>query len=120
MKWTWLSVLVFAGIAHADISISKVFGPETDTGPYKHPSCVTQLDNGDLYLTYYGGGGEYAASTRVFASRLAAGSEKWTAPEVIASNPFKSLGNPVIWQAPDGVVWLFYVTRFGETWSTSR
>jgi hypothetical protein len=26
----------------------------------------------------------------------------------------------VVWQAPDGAVWLFYVTRYGETWSTSR
>jgi predicted neuraminidase len=26
----------------------------------------------------------------------------------------------VAWQAPDGVVWLFSVTRHGETWSTSR
>jgi predicted neuraminidase len=26
----------------------------------------------------------------------------------------------VIWQAPDSVVWLFYVVRDGATWSTSR
>lgn len=26
----------------------------------------------------------------------------------------------MIWQAPDGLVWLFYVVRYGETWSTSR
>jgi len=25
-----------------------------------------------------------------------------------------------VWQAPDDVVWLFYVVRFGDTWSTSR
>ena len=31
-----------------------------------------------------------------------------------------SVGNGVLWEAPDGVVWLFYVVRFGETWSTSR
>src|SRR5262249_20165029 len=33
---------------------------------------------------------------------------------------FRSVDNAVIWEAPDGVVWLFYVVRFGETWSTSR
>ncbi|MDA0811245.1 MAG: exo-alpha-sialidase [Verrucomicrobia bacterium] len=102
------------------ITIKKVFGPETKTGNYKHPSCITQLTNGDLYLAYYGGAGEYAASTVVFGSRLAAGSDDWSEPVVIASNPFRSLGNPVVWQGPDGLVWLFYVTRFGETWSTSR
>jgi len=26
----------------------------------------------------------------------------------------------VVWQAPDGVVWLWYVVRPGSTWSTSR
>ncbi len=102
------------------ITVTKVFGPEVSTGQYKHPSCVTELANGDLYLAYYGGAGEYADSTRVFGARLPQGESAWTAPEIIASNPFKSLGNPVVWQAPDGLVWLFYVTRFGDTWSTSR
>ncbi len=104
----------------AEIEIHRVFGPEVDTGKYKHPSCITALSNGDLYLAYYGGAGEYANSTRVFGARLVKGSKKWTAPKVIASNPIRSLGNPVVWQAPDGMVWLFYVTRFGDTWSTSR
>jgi predicted neuraminidase len=26
----------------------------------------------------------------------------------------------VVWEAPDGVVWLFYVQRYGDTWSDSR
>lgn len=106
--------------AFPDIQIEKVFGPETPTGEYKHPSTLTELDNGDLLLAWYGGTGEYADSTQVFGTRKKLGSDTWTEPTVIASNPFRSLGNPVLWQAPDGVVWLFYVTRFGETWSTSR
>jgi predicted neuraminidase len=114
-------LLVFTcGIQAEDIVSKKVFGPEIPTGAYKHPSCVTQLANGDLLLAYYGGAGEYADSTRVFASRLKAGTNNWSKPAVIASNPFRSLGNPVVWQAPDGLTWLFYVTRFGDTWSTSR
>lgn len=78
-----------------------------------------ELANGDLYLVYYGGEGEYA-STAVFGSRLRKGSQRWTKPVVIAQDPFRSLGNGVIWQAPDGVVWLFYVVRHGKTWSTSK
>ena len=35
-------------------------------------------------------------------------------------DPLRSVGNGVIWQAPNGLVWLFYVVRFGETWSNSR
>ncbi len=44
----------------------------------------------------------------------------WTDPQIIARDPFRSVGNGVIWQAPDGDVWLFYVVRWGDTWSTSR
>jgi predicted neuraminidase len=100
--------------------IERVFGPEIPTGPYKHPACLTELANGDLYLVYYGGAGEYATDTGVFGSRLAHGQTKWSDPVVIAHDPFRSVGNGVIWQAPDDLVWLFYVVRYGETWSTSR
>lgn len=103
-----------------EIKVERIFGPEIRTGNYKHPACLDQLQNGDLYLVYYGGGGEYAESTAVFGSRLKSGSKKWTKPAMIASHPYLSLGNGVIWQAPDGWVWLFYVVRYGETWSTSR
>ena len=97
-----------------------MFGPETATGPYKHPACLTELSNGDLYLVYYGGQGEYARDTTVFGSRLRKGETTWSAPVALASDPFRSVGNGVIWQAPDGLVWLFYVVRFGDTWGTSR
>lgn len=100
--------------------VTRVFGPETPTGPYKHPACLTELSNGDLYLVYYGGQGEYARDTAVFGARLKAGATTWSAPVPIARDPFRSVGNGVIWQAPDGLVWLFYVVRFGDTWGTSR
>jgi predicted neuraminidase len=107
-------------VAPSTLTTERVFGPEVATGPYKHPACVTDLANGDLYLVYYGGQGEYARDTAVFGSRLARGSSAWTLPQAIARDPFRSLGNGVVWQAPDGVVWLFYVVRYGATWSTSR
>jgi predicted neuraminidase len=55
----------------------------------------------------------------VYGTRLPKGQSKWTTPSVIADTPYRSEGNPVVWQAPDGRVWLFYVVRYGETWSTS-
>lgn len=103
-----------------DLTTSRVFGPEVPTGPYKHPAAMTELDNGDLYLVYFGGEGEYARDTAVFGARRAAGTATWTTPTVLARDPFRSVGNAVIWQAPDTVVWLFYVVRYGDTWSSSR
>ncbi len=115
-----LSPLVWSGLAAGEIHIERIFGPEVKTGPYKHPARMTQFQNGDFYLVYYGGEGEYANDTAVFGSRLKKGESQWSPPRVIAKDPFRSLGNGVIWQSPDGLVWLFYVVRFGETWSSSR
>lgn len=121
-----VALMGMAGIAlpgsaiGADLSIERVFGPEVPTGPYKHPACMTELDNGDLYLVYYGGEGEYATDTSVYGSRKKAGENAWSAPMPIAHDPIRSAGNGVIWQAPDGQVWLFYVVRDGATWSSSR
>lgn len=109
-----------ASLCAGSLRTERVFGPEVPTGPYKHPAAITAFDNGDLYLVYYGGAGEYATDTSVYGSRLRKGESKWTAPQVIAHDPLRSTGNGVVWQAPDGVVWLFYVVRFGETWSESR
>ena len=113
--------VAFAGPCPAgELKIERVFGPEIPTGPYKHPAALTELDNGDLYLVYYGGEGEYATATGVFGSRRKQGETTWSAPVAIARDPLRSVGNGVIWQAPDGLVWLFYVVRDGSTWSTSR
>jgi predicted neuraminidase len=114
--------LLFAAstLALAELQVERIFGPETPTGPYKHPSSITELDNGDLLLAYFGGGGEYEMETAVFGARLPAGSNQWTEPVRWAGNPMYSMGNPVIWQAPDRRIWLFFVVRPGATWSTSR
>lgn len=103
-----------------ELKVERVFGPEVPTGRYKHPASLAELPNGDLYLVYYGGEGEYSPGTGIFGARLKKGSTTWPAPQSIASDPFRSVGNAVVWQAPDGVVWLFYVVRYGATWSTSR
>jgi predicted neuraminidase len=103
----------------AGLVYERVIGNEFP-GKYKHPAVIEELSNGDLYIAYYGGDGEYAAETAVYGMRKAKGQAQWSKPQIIAQTPFYSDGNPVVWQAPDGVVWLFYVCRFGDTWSTSR
>lgn len=102
-----------------DIDTFRVFGDE-HPGIYKHPASITQLANGDLYIAYYGGSGEYEDDTAVYGSRQRAGDTQWSFPEQIANTPDRGEGNPVVWQAPDGRVWLFYVNRFADTWSSAR
>jgi len=38
--------------ATSGIPYERIFGPETPTGPYKHPACITELTGGDLYPVY--------------------------------------------------------------------
>jgi predicted neuraminidase len=111
--------LVSASTAHGDIVYEKVLGPEVPNR-YKHPASMAQLDNGDLIIAYHGGSGEYDDDTAVYATRRRAGESKWGPPKVIADTPFHGDGNAVIWQGPEGWVWLFYVVRYGKTWSDSR
>jgi predicted neuraminidase len=115
----FVSLLPAIAIAADDIAIERVIGREFP-GPYKHPATVAEFDNGDLYIAYYGGLGEYEGDTAVYGMRLAKGSDKWTEPKIIADTPNRSDGNAAVWQAPDGVVWLFYVTNYGPTWSSAR
>lgn len=116
-----LTSLVLGRLAAGDIQFERLFGPEVPTGDYKHPASVTELANGDLFVAFFSGKGEYKDNAAaVFGSRLKLGSKRWSKPEKIASNPFYALGNAIPWQAPDGVVWLFFVTRYGEIWDSSR
>lgn len=102
-----------------DIVINRVIGPEFP-GVYKHPATVAELANGDLYIAYYSGEGEYEGDTAVYGMRLKKGSSEWSEPEIIADTPNRSEGNAAAWQAPDGKVWLFYITNYGPTWSHAR
>lgn len=115
----WLCMLT--ATTAEPIRIERLFGPEIPTGDYKHPASITELSNGDLLVVFFSGKGEYKdEAAAVFGARLKLGTKRWTRPEVIARNPFHSLGNAVAWQSPDGPVWLFYVTRYGELWDSSR
>lgn len=119
--WVLIACLaISAPVLAGPFKINRVFGPEIKTGPYKHPATVSNLDNGDLFLCYYGGEGEYEGDTKVFGSRLKKGSSTWSHPVIIADTPWLSEGNGVVWQAPDGLFWLYYLNRYGDTWSESR
>ena len=120
MKYFSILLFLFSSLSAESYNIEtfRVFGVE-HPGRYKHPASITQLANGDLYIAYYGGLGEYGDDTAVYGARLA-GESQWSQPTVIADTPDRGEGNPVVWQAPDGRVWLFYVNRYGDTWSNAR
>jgi len=110
---------VLSADAADEIVINRVIGPEFP-GRYKHPATIAELANGDLYIAYYSGAGEYQGDTAVYGMRLVKGTSEWTDPVIIADTPNRSEGNAAAWQAPDGTVWLFYITNYGPTWSHAR
>jgi predicted neuraminidase len=112
-------LLVPSARADDDIVIHRVIGTEFP-GRYKHPATVAELANGDLYIAYYSGAGEYEGDTACYGMRLVKGTTEWTRPVIIADTPDRSDGNVAVWQAPDGIVWIFYVTNYGPTWSSAR
>ena len=81
--------------ADADVQIERVVGPEIP-GKYKHPASIEELANGDLYIAYYGGDGEYAEQTAVYGMRRKKGESRWSTPKIIADTPFHSDGNAVV------------------------
>ena len=51
---------ICANSALAELKILNAFlGPKIPGGVYKHPATIAELANGDLYIAYYGGEGEY-------------------------------------------------------------
>lgn len=87
--------------------------------PYNHASSIIAVPNGELLVAWGAGTEELATDTRIVLSRRPPGSTAWTDPVVIADKPGRADANPVLFRAPDGVVWLIYVEMFGATFCES-
>ncbi len=81
-----------------------------------HGSTIVELANGDLLAAWYEGSYETAPDVVIAGARRPAGGHGWTTPVVLAATPGHSEGNPVLFLAPDGPLWLFYATMYGPTW----
>src|SRR5262249_12939909 len=45
-----LTALATGKVPGGELRVERVFGREVPTGPYKHPACLAEFDNGDLFL----------------------------------------------------------------------
>jgi len=87
--------------------------------PSCHAATLAELPGGDLLAAWYAGSREAASDVAIYGARLPRGSATWSAPLLLADTPGYSEGNPALFSAPGGGVWLFYVTLTGEWWTTS-
>ncbi len=115
--------LIAGGVAllwpRAEIAVCTAVGPGIP-GRYKHAASACELENGDILLVYYSGSGEYGRDTAIYGTRLDRTKNRWSRSRIIADEPHKAEGNPALWRAPDGRLWMFYPVRQGDSWATAR
>ncbi|MDF2959220.1 MAG: hypothetical protein K0S39_955 [Paenibacillus sp.] len=85
-----------------------------------HAANLLELDNGDLLCVWFTGSGEGNTDTNVVMSRLPAGMNHWGSPVQLSNDPERSEQNPVLFQAPDGKLWLFHTSNEPHNQKTSR
>lgn len=96
--------------------------------PSCHSATLVELENGDLVTAFFGGSYERHPDCCIWVCRKPKGEEEWTGPILAADGVFemndpnakiagiteeikdnrKACWNPVLFQHPNGELWLFY------------
>ena len=76
-----------------------------------HSSNLMPLKNGDILCVWFSGTQEGMADISIFLSRLKRGEAEWSVPVKLSEDPTTSEQNPVLFQAPDGNLWLMWTSQ---------
>jgi len=114
--WGLVVFLALAAPAFARLEKGLIFEQSAQI-PSSHASTIVQLPDGDMLCAWYSGTAEGRKDVAIWASRFEQKSGKWSAPYVLADTANKSDGNPVLFVAPDGKVYLYFVTIEGTNWA---
>ena len=93
--------------------LCKEFVYEPHAFPSCHASTIACLQNGDLVTAFFGGSYEGSPDVCIWVCRKTTGSDNWTEPVMAADGVIndtlrKACYNPVLYQMPDGELWLFF------------
>ena len=112
-------------IARAQIFTSSIVSTEA-TMPMQHGSSVVELDDGSLLVSWYSATNEAARDSRIFCRRSMSDGLNW-GPTQIGVSPGerareswfanKAVGNSVLFQDKENVLWLFYAAVEFGGWS---
>jgi len=117
--------LITGSTAPAQIFTTSNVSTEATT-PVQHGSSIIELDDGSLLVSWYAGTKEAARDTRILVRRSTTGGANWEPTqtavvpgECAAESWFsnKTLGNTVLFQDTENVVWLFYAAVQFVGWS---
>ncbi|MCY1284526.1 BNR repeat-like domain protein [compost metagenome] len=137
---TWLlqpphSVAPFAVSAPAAPAVRQNSAPmfssrfaSSETDDFVHAASLAALPGGDLFAVWFAGSDEGARDVHIRAARYSSRDGEWGAEQTIITPEatqqatgkyIRKLGNPVVALAPDGRLWLFYVSVSIGGWATS-
>lgn len=93
--------------------LANEFIYEKASFPQCHAATITELPNGDLLSAWFGGTYESHPDVCIYTARKEKGSAHWSTPQLVADGVLdngvrKACYNPVLFQEPDGPLWLFY------------
>jgi predicted neuraminidase len=95
---------------------------------FAHSPTLTETTNGNLLLVWFGGEGEASPSVGLYQSTYRPQVGVWTRPRLVTDREETqaelgryvfTIGNPALWTAPEGDIYLFYVTSWVAGWSGS-
>lgn len=87
--------------------------------PQNHAANVLPLPDGSLMCVWFGGTQEGIADISVWSSRLAPGSQTWSEAVKLSDDPTRSEQNPVLFLAPDNVLWLMWTAQVSGNQDTA-
>ncbi|MEA3334292.1 MAG: sialidase family protein [Chloroflexota bacterium] len=90
--------------------------PGLSTHPSCHAPTIIALPDDSLLVAFYAGSLEKAYDVAILTSRYHPASRTWSLPRVVVDLPCRSLGNPVLFLNPAGVLHLFYLVMQGDRW----
>src|SRR5689334_10665660 len=88
--------------------------------PQCHAATLVERGDGGLVCAWYAGTYERAKDVAIYGAILMPEATAWSERRVFVDTPGLSEGNPILFEFPEGRLWLFYVTMLGERWDTCQ
>ncbi|MGJ0948000.1 sialidase family protein [Klebsiella grimontii] len=87
--------------------------------PQNHAANLLPLPDGSLMCVWFGGTQEGVADISVWGSRLLPGSSQWSEAVKLSNDASRSEQNPVLFLAPDNVLWLLWTAQISGNQDTA-
>jgi len=78
------------------------------------------LANGDILCVWFSGTQEGIADISIYLSRLKKDDSEWSLPVKVSDDETKSEQNPILFPAPDGVLWLLWTAQKSGNQDTAQ